>query len=78
MKRKETLSINIKQIKIKDSFWSHIQKLVIGTVIPYQEKILKQVSSYTILYMGKQRNKPDESLDVRRKLIIDDIYGIIK
>lgn len=32
--------INIKNVRIKDSFWSEIQELIINTVIPYQEKVL--------------------------------------
>lgn len=32
---------NIKQVKINDSFWGFYQNLILKTVIPYQEKILK-------------------------------------
>lgn len=33
--------IDLKKVCIKDDFWSEIQELIINTVIPYQEKILK-------------------------------------
>ncbi len=45
MVRKIAKEISLNNVKIEDGFWSQIQKTVIDTVIPYQEKILKdQVS----------------------------------
>lgn len=38
--KKEVHSISLKQTCCKDHFWSPYQKLVVETVIPYQEKIL--------------------------------------
>lgn len=32
--------VNLKRIKIEDAFWSPRQELVLGTILPYQEKIL--------------------------------------
>ena len=32
--------IDLKHVRIKDSFWSEVQGLIINTVIPYQEKVL--------------------------------------
>lgn len=40
MVKKTANEINLTQVKIRDSFWSHFQNLVIDVVIPYQEKIL--------------------------------------
>ena len=40
MKAKHTYPVSVKQIRIQDPFWTPFQELVIGTVIPYQEKIL--------------------------------------
>lgn len=37
----EKREVNLKDIEIRDSFWSARQKLVSEVVIPYQEKILK-------------------------------------
>lgn len=33
-------TLNLKKVTVKDTFWSAKQKLIAGTVIPYQEKIL--------------------------------------
>ena len=33
-------SVSLKQTKCDDKFWSPYQKLVVDTVIPYQQKIL--------------------------------------
>ena len=40
MNRKENRQVNIRQIRIKDDFWSGLQNLVADDVIPYQEKVL--------------------------------------
>lgn len=38
---KSANEVSVKQVKIQDDFWSKIQSIVTDTVIPYQEKILK-------------------------------------
>ena len=40
MDKKENRQVNIRQIRIKDDFWSGLQNLVADEVIPYQEKVL--------------------------------------
>lgn len=40
MNKKENRQVNIRQIRIKDDFWSGLQNLVADDVIPYQEKVL--------------------------------------
>ena len=40
MNRKENRQVNIRQIRIKDDFWSGLQNLVADDVIPYHEKVL--------------------------------------
>ena len=38
---KQLKKVNLNQIKVKDSFWSPVQELVIDEMIPYQEKVFK-------------------------------------
>lgn len=55
--------ISLNQVKIKDDFWSKIQNLVMDTVIPYQEKILKE---------GAIKNFKNAA-----GLIDDEYYGLV-
>ena len=40
MEQKNSREMDLRKIQIEDGFWSHQQKLMTDTVIPYQEKIL--------------------------------------
>lgn len=33
--------VSVKQVEIKDDFWSQMQEKVIDIVIPFQEKVLR-------------------------------------
>ena len=38
--RKVQQNIDLKNVRVQDPFWSHVQKLMLDTVIPYQEDVL--------------------------------------
>lgn len=55
--------ISLSQVKVHDDFWTKIQNLVTDTVIPYQEKILKE---------GAIKN-----FKIAAGLIEDEYYGLV-
>lgn len=41
MKMKSMKNLPLKNVKVKDPFWSKIQELIINEVIPYQKAIFE-------------------------------------
>ena len=38
--KKVQQNIDLKNVRVDDPFWSHVQRLMLDTVIPYQEDVL--------------------------------------
>ncbi|WP_130838452.1 glycoside hydrolase family 127 protein [Lachnoclostridium sp. Marseille-P6806] len=62
---------NIKQVKINDSFWGFYQNLILKTVIPYQEKILKDEIP------GIEKSHAIENFKIAAGLSQGEFYGTV-
>lgn len=63
--------IKLTQTKIQDSFWSHMQKLIMNVVIPYQEKILNDEIP------GVEKSHALANFRIAAGLEEGDFYGMV-
>lgn len=68
---KSANKISVKQMKIKDDFWSRIQNIVIDTVIPYQEKILNDEIP------GVEKSHAFKNFKIAAGIEKGDFYGMV-
>ncbi len=63
--------IKLKQIRVTDQFWSHMQNLVMDVVIPYQEKILNDEIP------GVEKSHAFANFRIAAGLEEGDFYGMV-
>lgn len=71
MDKKKMYDISLKNIEIKDEFWTQIQNLMIDTVIPYQEKILNDEIS------GVEKSHALANFRIAAGLEDGEYYGMV-
>ena len=63
--------IKVKQVRLKDGFWSEIQDKVIDTVIPFQERVLKDQVP------GVAKSHAIENFRIAAGLSQGEFYGMV-
>lgn len=71
IEKRDLREIRVKDIKIRDSFWSQKQELVTDVVIPYQEKILRDEIP------GAEKSHAIENFRIAAGLAEGEFYGMV-
>ena len=69
--KKTVKEIPVKQVNIQDEFWSKIQKRMIDTVIPFQEKVLNDEVP------GVEKSHAIENFRIAAGLSEGEFYGMV-
>lgn len=68
---RKTGEISVRQVQVTDSFFAPLQSLVIDTVIPYQEKILRDEIP------GVEKSHAIENFRIAAGLSDEEFYGLV-
>ncbi len=71
MEKVATKEINVGQVRITDGFWSKIQDRIIDTVIPFQEKVLRDEMP------GVEKSHAIENFRIAAGLSSGEYYGMV-
>lgn len=63
--------VDLKQVQIKDNFWSPIQKLVTDVVIPFQERVLNDKED------GVEKSHAIDNFRIAAGLMDGEFYGMV-